>query len=129
MIIQEVMNMAEGSCLENTVHPEKIEKARGAMPPDKILREMTELFKVLADETRMRIISALSGCELCVCDLSAMIEVSQSAVSHQLRILRQARLVKYRREGRNAFYMLDDEHVETIALYARNHVQESFYGE
>ena len=121
--------MAGDSCLDNTVHPDKICQARQDMPSDEILRDMTELFKVLADETRMRMISALTSCELCVCDLASLIESSQSAVSHQLRILRQARLVKYRREGRNAYYTLDDEHIETIAHFARNHVQEAFHRE
>ena len=118
--------MSSAVCSANAIHPEKIYRAQELMPSPETLRDMTELFKVLADETRMRIISALGHCELCVCDLAALIDVSQSAVSHQLRILRQARLVRYRREGKNAFYALDDDHVETIARFAQSHVQETY---
>ena len=118
--------MAKDLCSANAIHPEKICQAKEQMPSPEIMRDMTELFKVLADETRMRIINALGHCELCVCDLAALIDASQSAVSHQLRILRQAHLVRYRREGKNAFYTLDDDHIETIARYAQNHVQETY---
>lgn len=119
--------MATDTCTSNLIHPKSLCLAREQMPNDLVMRDMTELFKVLADETRMRIISALQHCELCVCDLSNLIDSSQSAVSHQLRILRQARLVQYRREGRNAFYSLDDNHVETLVRVAQNHVQETYH--
>lgn len=118
--------MAKDTCSASALHPEKICQAREKMPSPEILRDMTELFKVLADETRMRIINALQYCELCVCDLAALIDTSQSAVSHQLRILRQARLVQYRREGKNAFYSLDDDHIEAISRFAQSHVQETY---
>jgi ArsR family transcriptional regulator len=124
-IEMEGAEMVEDCCTANIVHPDKICQAKSNMPDTELIRDMTDLLKVMADETRMRIISALSECELCVCDLAEIVEASQSAVSHQLRILRQARLVKYRKDGRNTFYMLDDEHVETIIRFARDHVQEA----
>ena len=121
--------MADECCSTNKIHPESVCLAKENMPSDDVLRDMTELFKVLSDETRMKIISALEHCELCVCDLANLINASQSAVSHQLRILRQARLVKYRKDGKNSFYRLDDEHIEAIAKCAQSHVQETYHKE
>jgi ArsR family transcriptional regulator len=84
---------------------------------------LAELFKVLSDPTRVRIISALSAGELCVCDVAAALGMSQSAISHQLRVLRQLRLVKRRKAGRMAFYTIDDEHVSTLFRGGMDHVQ------
>ncbi|MGB4171825.1 MAG: metalloregulator ArsR/SmtB family transcription factor, partial [bacterium] len=80
-------------------------------------------FKVLGDPTRIKILSALATEKLCVCDLAAALELSVSAVSHQLRVLKGARLVKYRREGKNIFYSLDDEHVISLFRLALEHVR------
>jgi len=89
-----------------------------------MLPEIAELFKVLGDVTRLRIIEALEGKELCVQELETLLDMSQSAVSHQLHSLRQARLVRLRRDGKNRYYTLDDEHVERIYRIAEEHVKE-----
>ena len=92
------------------------------MPGDRMVRALAETFAALSDPTRVRIIVALSGRELCVLDLSRMLELTGSAVSHQLRLLRGQRLVKYRKEGRIAFYSLDDEHISNLMEECINHV-------
>lgn len=84
--------------------------------------ELADLFKVFGDSTRLKLLTALSSGELCVCDLAMVLGVSQSAVSHQLRTLKQARLVRYRREGKVVYYALDDEHVETIIQQGLEHI-------
>lgn len=92
------------------------------LPPDEVLR-LAETFKVLGDRTRINILHALSFRELCVCDLSTVLNMSSSAVSHQLRILRNARLVKYRREGKMVYYSLDDEHINNLFDQGLQHVR------
>jgi len=89
------------------------------------LASVADLFHVFGDLTRVRLIQSLFCCERCVQDLSESLGLSQSAVSHQLRVLRQARLVRVRREGKNMFYSLDDAHIEQIFAFAKEHVQES----
>jgi len=116
-----------GYCCESDIrHPEKIAKARLAMPSELELLDASELLKVLADPNRLRLIAALLEVELCVCDLSEFLGMSQSAVSHQLRILRQSRLVRYRRDGKNTYYSLKDIHVEQIVQTAVHHVREMY---
>ncbi|MCC8064835.1 MAG: metalloregulator ArsR/SmtB family transcription factor, partial [Clostridiales bacterium] len=97
-------------CETNVIHEQNVAKVRLAMPDEDPIYEVAELFKVFGDSTRARIICALTISELCVCDLSCILNMSQSAVSHQLRILKQARIVKNRREGKVVYYSLDDEH-------------------
>ncbi len=111
-------------CDVTVIHEETIEKVKKDMLGNEELTEMAELFKVLGDPTRLRIVSALLLSEMCVCDLSALLDVSQSAISHQLRILKQTRLVKYRREGKVVYYSLDDEHIETLFLTSYAHISE-----
>ncbi len=94
------------------------------MPPEEVLYELADLYKMFADSTRVRILSALQARELCVLDLAALLGVSQSALSHQLRILKQAKLVKSRREGKIIFYSLADSHVESIFKQGLDHVRE-----
>lgn len=94
------------------------------MPPDEILYDLADLFKVFSDMTRIRILYALSCQELCVYDIAAVVGMSQSAISHQLRVLKQAKLVKYRREGKTVFYSLADNHIHTILNQGLEHVQE-----
>ncbi|MDE6208571.1 MAG: metalloregulator ArsR/SmtB family transcription factor [Lachnospiraceae bacterium] len=94
------------------------------MPDDEMLYDLAEFFKVFADSTRIKIIYALSKSELCVCDISEILNVSQSAVSHQLRMLKQMKLVKYRREGKSIFYSLSDEHIEDIFNKGMEHICE-----
>lgn len=94
------------------------------MPPEEILLDLADLYKVFSDVTRIRILYALSSAELCVYDISVALGMSQSAISHQLRVLKQAKLVKYRREGKIVFYSLSDGHIQTILDQGLEHVQE-----
>ncbi len=94
------------------------------MPGESILCELSEFFRVFGDSTRIRILYALSKSEMCVCDLAEVLGVSQSAISHQLQVLRSSRLVKYRREGKTVFYALDDEHIFSIINIGLEHLEE-----
>lgn len=108
------------------IHPERVEKARAALPEEAVLGKAALLLKALADPTRMRLLLALKTAgELCVCDLALLAGVSVSAVSHQLRLLRQARLVAFRREGKRVYYRLADEHVERLLEEALEHAEEN----
>ena len=102
----------------------KVENARQAMKSAETIRLLAETFKVLGDPTRIRIAYALSKEELCVCDIANLLGVSQSAVSHSLRTLRQMKLVKFRREGKIAYYTLDDEHIANLLEEGFRHVEE-----
>jgi len=112
------------SCACGQKHSEFVEQLRQEMPQDEMLYDIAELFKVFGDSTRVRILYALSARELCVCDLADAISMTQSAVSHQLRILKQARLVRFRREGKIVYYSLADAHVHTIFEQALEHIGE-----
>lgn len=101
-----------------------IEKVKGAMPSEEDLFEVAELFKAFGDMTRAKIICALTQSEMCVSDLATLLEMNQSAVSHQLRMLKQARLVKIRRDGKVRYYSLADEHIQAIFTVAFEHVIE-----
>ena len=111
-------------CTFLNAHPDAIANVRATLPEDDTLLDVSELFKVLGDSTRCKILFVLLVGEMCVCDLSQLLGMSVSAVSHQLRILRQARLVRYRREGKTVFYALADEHVRTLLSQGMEHVQE-----
>jgi ArsR family transcriptional regulator len=106
--------MAHDECEVLGLHPEAVERVGSKMPDDETIGRLADIFKALADPTRARILYALSLEELCVCDLAALTGMSSSAVSHQLRLLRAGRLVRYRREGKMALYCLDDEHVRHL---------------
>ena len=93
-------------------------------PPLDTLFQLAELFKVFGDSTRIRILFVLFEAEVCVCDLAAALGMTQSAVSHQLRILKQSKLVKSRREGKSVFYSLADDHVRTIIAQGQEHIEE-----
>ena len=101
-----------------------VDKVKNAMPQEEDLIEVAELFKAFGDPTRAKIICALSQYELCVGDLALLLEMNQSAVSHQLRLLKQARLVKTRRDGKVRFYSLADEHIQEMFKVAFDHVME-----
>lgn len=109
-------------CDVRIVHLDAVQVARAAVPAGSVVGGLSELFGALSDPTRLRIVSALASRELCVCDLSATIGLSESAVSHQLRLLRTLGLVRSRRAGRLVFYSLDDEHVTTLYRQALEHV-------
>ena len=101
-----------------------MKKVLSNMPSDENLYDLAEFFKVFADSTRIKILYVLSQEEMCVCDIGQILGVSQSAVSHQLRILKQMQLVKFRREGKTVFYSLSDGHIESILNQGYEHINE-----
>lgn len=109
---------------QNIVDFEKVKRIQKELPDDELIFDMAELFKVFGDSTRMKIISALLEDELCVGDIAIITNSTPSAISHQLRVLKQAKLVKYRKEGKIVYYSLDDEHVKQIYEKGREHVEE-----
>ena len=116
---------AEISCCdEKEVHVDKVKYANENMPPEDKLYDLAELFKAFGDSTRIRILFALFEAEICVCDLAESLNMTQSAVSHQLRLLKQARLVNGRREGKQIIYYLADDHVRTIISMGMEHINE-----
>lgn len=116
--------MGDEFCSCDIVHDNIIEIVRQKMPQEEKLYDLAELFKVFGDTTRVKIISALFEAEMCVCDIAELLHMTQSAISHQLRVLRQARLVKHRKEGKVVFYSLDDEHIKTIFNQGLEHILE-----
>ena len=111
-------------CHVRMVHLERVERARREAINERDLARLTLLYRALGDPTRARIVMALMGGEMCVCDLSNMLNISQSAVSHQLRTLRQADLVRFRKQGKVVFYSLKDEHIRQIIQFGLQHVLE-----
>ncbi|WP_295586345.1 helix-turn-helix transcriptional regulator [uncultured Oscillibacter sp.] len=105
-------------------HEEIVEKVRSKMPGEDTLYDLTELFRIFGDSTRVRILYVLLESEMCVCDLAALLGMTQSAISHQLRALKNARLVKARRDGKTVFYALADQHVKAILDQGLEHVSE-----
>ena len=112
------------TCLVECVHTQVVERVSARMEREESLFQLAELFKALGDSTRIRILHALSFSELCVCDLACILNMTSSAVSHQLRVLRGQKIVKYRKEGKNVIYSLDDDHVETLLEQGFRHVNE-----
>lgn len=106
------------------VHEDLVKKVMETMPEETELYDLAELFKIFSDSSRIRILFVLFEAEVCVCDLANLLHMSQSAVSHQLRILKQSKLVKNRREGKSIFYSLADDHVRTIIAQGREHIEE-----
>lgn len=106
------------------LHGEIVAQVRRKMPQEESLYELSEFFKVFSDSTRIKILFALFTSEMCVYDIAALLEMNQSAVSHQLRILKQAGLVKFRRDGKVVYYSLDDEHIQQIVQQALTHLSE-----
>lgn len=134
------MDQCEARCDMTAVHAETVERVKGRMLGDETMTDLADLFKMFADSTRVKILYALHAAdavwdegaktadarkgELCVCDISALLGMTSSAVSHQLRALRQTRLVKYRRSGKVVYYSLDDEHVGAIFQQGLDHSME-----
>lgn len=112
------------SCNCTVIHEDVINKAKETIPDEELLYDLAELFKVFGDSTRIKIICALFQDEMCVCDLACLLNMSQSAVSHQLRVLKAARLVKNRRDGKVVYYSLADEHVKRIFDQGFSHIIE-----
>jgi DNA-binding transcriptional ArsR family regulator len=112
-------------CEVQCIDPRKVDRGRRSARAADRVRSVAETFKVLGDPTRLRIVDALSRNELCVCDLALIIGASQSTVSHSLRALRQMRLVRYRRDGKIAYYSLDDEHISRLLGLVFEHAEEA----
>lgn len=106
------------------VHEEVVNQVLEVMPTDEELQSLADFFRIFGDSTRIRILYALSQSELCVCDIASLLGMGQSAISHQLRILKQMRLVKFRREGKSVLYSLADGHIETILEQGMEHIGE-----
>ena len=124
---EEGENVAEEQleiCDAFQVHEDLVNIVNEKMPAEEELYDLAELFKVFGDSTRIRILFVLFEAEVCVCDLAQTLNMTQSAISHQLKILKQSRLVKSRREGKSVFYSLSDGHVRTIIAQGREHIEE-----
>ena len=111
-------------CDCNVIHEDVVNQVRGKMPQEENLYDLAELFKVFGDSTRIRILWALNEAEMCVCDISVLLNMTQSAISHQLRVLRQSTLVKNRKEGKIVYYSLDDDHIKSIFDQGLIHINE-----
>ena len=123
------MERKEVECWESfELHENLLKIVRETMPEETELYDLAELFKVFGDSTRIRILFVLFEAEVCVCDLASALNMTQSAISHQLRILKQNKLVKSRREGKSVFYSLADDHVRTIINQGREHIEEETRG-
>ncbi len=106
------------------VHPEILDKVTSEMPKEEMLFDLSELFKIFGDSTRIKILFCLFESEMCVCDIATLLSMTQSAISHQLSVLKKSKLVKYRRAGKTVFYSLADGHVRTILGQGMDHLTE-----
>lgn len=111
-------------CDCNIIHEDVVNDVREHMPDDDILIDLADFFKVFGDSTRMKILCALFRAEMCVCDIAALLGMTKSSISHQLRVLKQSKLVKYRKDGKVVYYSLADDHVKTIFDQGLNHLCE-----
>ncbi|MBI3194852.1 MAG: winged helix-turn-helix transcriptional regulator [Ignavibacteriae bacterium] len=111
-------------CEVTYVHKDRVNSARKSLHDEETMFELSELFKILGDPTRLKIVLALSKEELCVCDIAALLSMTDSAISHQLRLLKNFRLVRFTRKGKMTYYTLDDEHIEDLLRFAIRHVSE-----
>lgn len=117
-------NVVEDCCGGYQVHEDIVKNVRESLPEEEMLYDLAELFKVFGDSTRIKILYVLLESEMCVCDIAELLNMTQSAISHQLRVLKQSSLVKFRREGKTVFYSLADAHVVTILNQGMDHVGE-----
>ncbi len=122
---QKATQVVGDACEIQFVDEKKVRRVRGAMKSPAAVSALAETFKILGDPTRIKIAFALSKEELCVCDIANLLGVSQSAVSHSLRTLRQMKLVKFRKEGKIAYYALDDEHISNLLDIGFRHIEET----
>ena len=118
------MNKNEVCCDCDVIHADVVEEVKQKMPDENVLYDLGDFFKVLGDSTRVKIMWALDEREMCVCDLAVLLNMTKSAISHQLRSLKQANLVKFRREGKIVFYSLSDDHVKEIFEKGLEHIKE-----
>lgn len=119
------MKKTEVECCDVTcVHNQIIEAVKEKMPAEELLNELADFYKVFGDVTRIKILCVLLRSEMCVCDLAEMLGMTQSAISHQLRVLKQMKLVKNRREGKTVYYSLADGHIQNIISQGMEHIME-----
>lgn len=119
------MNPLEVECCDcMEVHEEIVKDVRANLPQEALLDNVADTFKVFGDKTRIKILFVLHARELCVCDIAQLLEMNQSAISHQLKVLKQAKLIRSRRDGKQVYYALDDSHVRTILSMGMEHVME-----
>ena len=114
----------EETCECEVIHDEIVKKVKATFPKDEMIFDLADFYKIFGDTTRVKILYALDKSELCVCDISALLEMTVSAVSHQLKILRDSNLVKTRREGKVVYYSLADHHVQEIIESGMEHISE-----
>lgn len=112
------------SCSCSVIHEDVVNKVKECIPEEETLYDLADLFKVLGDSTRIKILCALFQAEMCVCDIAALLGMTQSAISHQLRVLKQARIVRNRKDGKVVYYSLDDDHVKSIFDQGLIHIGE-----
>lgn len=122
--VSEYMNKKDIVCDCSVIHGDNVEEVRKKMPKEEQLYELADFFKVLGDSTRVKIMWALDMKELCVCDLAVLLNMTKSAISHQLRALREARLVKFRKDGKVVYYSLADHHVKQVFEMGYQHINE-----
>lgn len=122
MVTDKLKEKCAPTCKIACIHEDVIESVKNVMPKAEEMYELSELFKSFADQTRLKILFALSKREMCVCDIAALLGMTQSAISHQLRVLRNVRLVKYSKNGKVVYYSLDDDHVKTIFEQGLEHI-------
>ena len=119
------MEKAEVECCDVIcVHEDMIQKVKKLLPEEELIKELADFYKVFGDATRVKILCVLLESEMCVCDLAELLEMTQSAISHQLRVLKQMKLVKNRREGKTVYYSLADGHIQNIISQGMEHIQE-----
>ena len=111
-------------CDVTVIHQDVVDRVKEKLLPDELMAQIAEFFKVFGDSTRIRILQVLFEAEMCVCDIAYLLNMTQSAISHQLRVLKQAGIVKYRKEGRVVYYSLDDDHIEAIFDQGYQHILE-----
>ena len=115
----------DDSCYTNVIHLDTIKAVKDKMPESVTVFGLADLFKLFGDSTRLRILWALSESEMCVCDLCALLKMKQSAISHQLKNLKQSRIVKSRRDGKVVYYSLDDHHIRNLLNMGMDHIRET----
>ena len=119
------MRKIEVECCDVTfIHEDKVRRAQEIMPDEERIKELAEFYKVFGDATRVKILYVLLESEMCVCDLAAVLKMTQSAISHQLRVLKQMKLVKNRRDGKTVYYSLADNHIQNIISQGMEHIME-----
>ncbi|PNV61050.1 transcriptional regulator [Clostridium sp. chh4-2] len=121
---REELELEADSCEFMHVHEDIVDRVVKVMPDEGQLMNLAEFFKIFGDSTRIKILYVLSQSEMCVCDIATLLQMGQSAISHQLRVLKQMRLVKFRRDGKTVFYSLADGHIQTILAQGMEHISE-----